>query len=105
MKQTFQRLFLCVIVLTVAADSNSTSTVNETLVSNHTASTKRNGNSREALEEDNNVVLAMEQQRLMKHLFRNYDKNVRPVSDPSKNITIRIVPSVRQIVEIVSDII
>ena len=100
MKQTFQRLFLCVIVLTVAADSNSTSTVNETLISNHTASTNRNGNSREALEEDNNVVLAMEQQRLMKHLFRNYDKNVRPVSDPSKNITIRIVPSVRQIVEI-----
>ena len=79
--------------------------MNETLISNHTTSTNRKGNSRGALEVDDNVVLAMEQQRLMEHLFRDYDKNVRPVSDPSKNITIRIVPSVRQIVEIVSDII
>jgi hypothetical protein len=53
-------------------------------------------------EENNPVVLAMEQQRLMEYLFRNYDKNVRPVAVPSNNISIRIVPSVRQIVEIVS---
>lgn len=52
------------------------------------------------MEED--VSLAKEQQRLMEDLFKNYDKNVRPVEHPSKNISIRIIPSVRQIVEIVS---
>jgi hypothetical protein len=55
------------------------------------------------MKKENTVALAKEQQRLMEDLFKYYDKNVRPVQNPSENITIRIVPSVRQIVEIVSN--
>ena len=40
----------------------------------------------------------------MEDLFKNYDINVRPVEDPSKNLTIRIVPALRQIVDIVSNV-
>ena len=76
--------------------------MNQSLSSNRTASSKTRGSSQTALEEDDPIGLAKEQQRLMEYLFENYDKNVRPVADPSKNISIRIVPSVRQIVEIVS---
>ena len=53
--------------------------------------------------EEEAVDLAKEQQRLMENLFKNYDINVRPVKDGRNNVTIRIVPSVRQIVEIVSN--
>lgn len=56
------------------------------------------------LKKENSVDLAKEQQRLMEYLFKNYDINVRPVEDPSKNLSIRIVPALRQIVEIVSKV-
>ena len=54
--------------------------------------------------EETSVDLAKEQQRLMEYLFKNYDINVRPVQDPSKNLSIRVVPALRQIVDIVSKV-
>lgn len=59
---------------------------------------------RQNVSKEASVDLAKEQQRLMEYLFKNYDINVRPVQDPSKNLSIRVVPALRQIVDIVSKV-
>ncbi|CAB3983330.1 neuronal acetylcholine receptor subunit alpha-9 [Paramuricea clavata] len=100
MKWAFQHMLIYGLALAVAANSNSTITVNQTFPSNNTARTETREDSHKIMEEENTVALAKEQQRLMEDLFKYYDKNVRPVQKPSENVTIRIVPSVRQIVEI-----
>lgn len=55
-----------------------------------------------SFENQNSTILVQEQQRLIAHLFKNYDNNVRPVSDPGKNLSVEIVPVIRQIVQVVS---
>ncbi|XP_028398914.1 neuronal acetylcholine receptor subunit alpha-9-like [Dendronephthya gigantea] len=99
MHWTFGYLLMYTLVLGVFGDSNSTLQENRTVSNNDTRETKSN--------ETNPIkvdvmrpTLASEQQRLLEHLFRNYDKNVRPAEEPNRNLSIRIQPSVRQIVEI-----
>ena len=68
---------------------------------NNTSNIEKDGMHSE-VDQNSTVFLAEEEERLVAYLFENYDKNVRPVSHPGKNVSVTITPAIRQIIEVVS---